>query len=268
MAQLPAWHLAVPGVAAHRGGSHEGPENTLYGMLVGLAAGATHLEIDVRSTADDTPIIFHDETAQRTCLTDGVIEEMTAEQVRGLDPCRLWSDLAGIATGERDPPHGFTQRWFQVPTLEDVLSTFSGVPVILDLKETAPTASVADVLDRWNRTDDLILAGYEDEVILDVADRVPDVPRGSGYQGTMDFFEGRGNEADAIIVPLEHEGLTLVDEGYVEQAHEENKAFWVWTINAVDLAKDLFEMGVDGIITDEPTKMSRLRLERLQGQLG
>ncbi len=265
MGQLPAWRLAVPGVAAHRGGRHEGPENTLYGMMIGLAAGATHLEIDVRSTADDIPVIFHDETAERTCLTDGVIEAMTADEVRGLDPCHLWSDLAGIATGDKDPPKGLTRRWFQVPTLEDVLSTFPGVPVILDLKETAPTSSVANVIDKWNRTEDLIIAGYDDEVLLDVAERVPDVPRGAGYQGTMEFFEGRGNDADAIIVPLEHDGVTLVDAGFVEQAHEEGKAFWVWTINETRVARDLIEMGVDGIITDEPTKMSRLRLERLKG---
>lgn len=268
MAQLPAWHLAIPGVAAHRGGRHEGPENTLYGMMVGLAAGATHLEIDIRSTADDNPVIFHDETADRTCLADGVIAEMTVEEVRELDPCHLWSDLAGIATGDQDPPRGLTRRWFQVPTLEDVFSTFPGVPVILDLKKTAPTTSVADVLKKWNRTDDVIIAGYEDEILREVGDLVPDVPRGAGYQGTMDFFEGRGNEADAIIVPLEHDGITLVDAGFVQQAHDEGKAFWVWTINETRLAKELIEMGVDGIITDEPTKMSRLRLERLKGRLG
>lgn len=268
MAKLPAWHLAVPGLAAHRGGSHEGPENTLFGMLQGLAAGATHLEIDVRSTSDDIPVIFHDETAKRTCLTDVAIQDLTAEEVRRLDPCRLWSDLAGIATGEKEPPQGLTRRWFQVPTLEDVFSTFPGVPVILDLKKTAPTTSVANLLDRWNRTDDVILAGYDDDILKEVCEHVPDVPRGSGYQGTMDFFEGGGNEADAIIVPLEHDGITLVDAEFVEQAHDEGKAFWVWTINETSLAKELIEMGVDGIITDEPTKMSRLRLARLRGELG
>lgn len=263
--QLPAWRLSVPGIAAHRGGRQEAPENTLYGMYKGLAAGATHLEIDIRGTADDIPVVIHDETVDRTCLTSGEVASMTAAEVRSLDPCALWSELAGVATGDREPPDGLPTSWFRVPTLDEVLRTFPGVPTILDLKNTAPVSSVANVIASWNRTDDLILAGYDDEILEAASEALPGVPRGAGYGGTMRFFEGHEVEAEAIIVPLEHDGITLVDQGYVEQAHDEGKAFWVWTINEMDQASDLLGMGVDGLITDVPTKMSRLRIKRLEG---
>jgi glycerophosphoryl diester phosphodiesterase len=257
---LDPWHQEVPGVAAHRGGRFVGPENTIYGILEGLGAGATHLEIDVRGTADGHAVCFHDESAKRTCREDLEIADLTLEEVEQLDPCAQWSELAGIATGEREPPQGM-QRWhFQIPELHDVLETFTGVPTILDLKSTAPVDAVVDAIEHgWQRSPDLLLGGFDDEKLDRVAEEVDGVPRTTGYEGAEAFFAGETIDADALVIPPKHEGIELVDEETVELAHEQDAAFWVWTINDVERARELFDWGVDGVITDQPDKLARER---------
>lgn len=262
---MDAWRSDVPGVAAHRGGRALAPENTIFGMRTGLSAGATHIEVDVRGTADGVAVCMHDENALRTCGEDAVIEDLTLDEVKQLDPCSLWSEHAGISTGDQDPPRGTPRRWFQVPALEEVLETFPGVPIILDLKDTAPPEGVAEAVDEaWRRPEDLAIGGYDDEILDATADRLPDVPRGPGYDRTEAFYSGEEIDVDVVFVPPEHEGLDLVYKEAVERAHDMGAGFWVWTINARGRAAELMDLGVDGVITDQPGKIASERKTRLR----
>lgn len=55
---------------AHRGWQRRYPENTLLAVEAALAAGAHHVEIDIQLTADQTAVIFHDDTLLRLCGVD------------------------------------------------------------------------------------------------------------------------------------------------------------------------------------------------------
>jgi glycerophosphoryl diester phosphodiesterase len=258
--RLSPWLQDIPGVAAHRGGRAVGPENTIYGILEGLGAGATHLEVDVRGTADGHAVCIHDANAQRTCREDAEIADLSLDEVKSLDPCAQWSDLAGIATGDTDPPQGMRPRHFQVPELREVLETFTGVPTILDVKDTAPVDAVVESIEEgWQRPGDLLLGGFDDDKLAALSAELDEVPCTTGYEGAKAFLTGEPVDADAIVVPPTHEGVDLVEEEAIELAHEQDAAFWVWTINEADRARALFDRGVDGIITDQPDKLARER---------
>lgn len=257
---LDPWRQSTPGVAAHRGGKAIAPENTIAGILEGLAAGATHLEVDVRGTADGEAVCIHDANAERTCREDAQIAELTLQEVQRLDPCVQWSEHAGIATGDAEPPQGMGPEHFRIPRLSRVLRTFGGVPTILDLKDTAPVDAVVDAIDEgWQRTEDLLVGGYDDAKLERFRDELPGVPTAAGRNEAQRFFEGHNTAADAIVVPPEHEGIELVSPEAIERAHGTDAAFWVWTVNDLDTARELFEAGVDGVITDQPGKMARER---------
>src|SRR5512140_126848 len=55
-----------PLVVAHRGSSVVAPENTLAAFRQALEDGAQAIELDVRLTADEEVIIFHDRNLNRT----------------------------------------------------------------------------------------------------------------------------------------------------------------------------------------------------------
>lgn len=75
----------VPPPVAHRGDSDRAPENTLPAYRKALRAGVWRLEVDVRFTADGTPVLMHDPTVDRTTNGTGEIATMSLAQVRALD---------------------------------------------------------------------------------------------------------------------------------------------------------------------------------------
>jgi glycerophosphoryl diester phosphodiesterase len=78
-------------VIAHRGASAEAPENTLAAIELAIEIGADACEFDVRATKDDSLVLMHDDTVNRT--TDGkgkVLSKMTGE-LRALDAGRWFS---------------------------------------------------------------------------------------------------------------------------------------------------------------------------------
>ncbi|KAM9843363.1 glycerophosphodiester phosphodiesterase 1-like [Aulostomus maculatus] len=72
-------------VVAHRGGSHDAPENTLAAIREARRNGATGVELDLSFTADGVPVLMHDETVDRTTNGSGPIGQMPFVQLRRLD---------------------------------------------------------------------------------------------------------------------------------------------------------------------------------------
>ena len=67
---------------SHRGGKMEFDENTLPAFEASYKAGYRGYETDIRMTKDGQLVILHDSNLTRTTDTEGVVENMTAEQIR------------------------------------------------------------------------------------------------------------------------------------------------------------------------------------------
>ncbi|XP_054464095.1 glycerophosphodiester phosphodiesterase 1-like [Anoplopoma fimbria] len=72
-------------VVAHRGGSHDAPENTLAAIREASRNGATGVELDLSVTADGVPILMHDETVDRTTNGSGPVNNLQLIQLKKLD---------------------------------------------------------------------------------------------------------------------------------------------------------------------------------------
>ncbi|XP_012591528.1 glycerophosphodiester phosphodiesterase 1 isoform X1 [Microcebus murinus] len=70
---------------AHRGGSHDAPENTLAAIRQAAKNGATGVELDIEFTADGVPVLMHDNTVDRTTDGTGRLCDLTFEQIRKLN---------------------------------------------------------------------------------------------------------------------------------------------------------------------------------------
>ncbi|MFM7750164.1 MAG: glycerophosphodiester phosphodiesterase family protein [Opitutaceae bacterium] len=80
--------LAAVDIVAHRGASHDAPENTVASARLGWSQGADAVETDIHLTKDGRVIVCHDKTTQRTTGHDGVITAMTLAELRALDAGR------------------------------------------------------------------------------------------------------------------------------------------------------------------------------------
>ena len=110
-----------PYVMAHRGASDAATENSLTAFRIAIESGADVIETDLRMTADDRVVCFHDETAERMSGDPTRIDAATLAEVRRL---RLRPSGAS-ARGEE-----------QVPLLEELLDmTPPDVVLALELKD-------------------------------------------------------------------------------------------------------------------------------------
>lgn len=107
---------------AHRGlWDATRPENSLAAFDAARAA-RVGVELDVRLTADDVPVVFHDARLERMCGAGALLADVTAE---GLARFRL--------------PDGSP-----VPTLAEALTIMGDLPVLIELKVDGTPPEIAD----------------------------------------------------------------------------------------------------------------------------
>ncbi|HEX3946233.1 MAG TPA: glycerophosphodiester phosphodiesterase [Acidimicrobiales bacterium] len=258
---------------AHQGGAWESPSSTLFAIDRAVAAGATAVELDVHATADGELVVCHDTTVDRTTDGRGRIADLTLAELKALDNA-YWFIPGADVTPDR-PPGDYPYRGraaddpdFRIATLREVLERFPGVPLNLDIKQTAPAVvpyepALAALLAEYQRVDDVIVASFLDPATDAFRPLAPEVPTSAGTLATAEFWravqdgvEPPALPAAAFQVPERHGDLLVVDDRFVVAAHEAGIAVHVWTVNDVESMERLVDLGVDGIISDLPTTLA------------
>jgi len=255
---------------AHQGGAWEGPSSTLYAIRHAVAVGATGIELDVHATADGHLVVSHDPTVDRTTNGTGDIALLTLEELQRLDNAYWWVAGADVTPGLPEDAYPFRgrapeDRAFGVATLEEVLDEFRGVVLNLDIKRTAPAVepyerALADLLHRFGRRDDVIVASFLDSATDAFSVYAPDIPTSAGTVAVAELVRAVrvGEELPtlrhvALQVPATYGDVVIVDEQLVDAAHRSGLAVHVWTIEEEEDMERLCGLGVDGIITDRPS---------------
>ena len=64
-------------IIGHRGYSGKYPENTLLAFQEAINAGAQMVELDVRLSQDEVPVVIHDLNLERTTTGQGPVDSYT-----------------------------------------------------------------------------------------------------------------------------------------------------------------------------------------------
>ena len=125
------------------------------------------------------------------------------------------------------------------------------------------------MLRRYGRTDDVIVASFLDSATDSFSAFAPEVATSAGTLAVAAFYQAvQAGETPApmrhvaLQVPASFGDLPLVDERFVDVAHEQGLAVHVWTIEEEPEMERLCRLGVDGIITDRPSALTTV-LDRL-----
>lgn len=118
-------------IVGHRGAPTLAPENTVPGITAAGAAGADGVEVDVRLSKSEYPLLMHDETVDRTTPGTGRVDALWLGQLTS-----LWA--ADYAPWSTDPAYADTL----VPYIYDVVlaASTAGVDLVIDHK--APPAQI------------------------------------------------------------------------------------------------------------------------------
>lgn len=282
------WRQRRPLNIAHAGGNLEFPDNTLYAYHKALETGTHMLEMDIWQTADGELVVIHDETVDRTTNGSGPVAEKSLAEIKMLDAAHNWvpdrgtpQDATdeeaihrGIATGEQAPPAGFTANDFTIPTVREVLERFPDVLMNIELKQDRDNAgefeaNLAALLAEYNRGEDVVVASFADDIMFRYK-RANQCTATSPALGQVALFVLGGlgplpgltlGSHQAFQVPIEYEGIPIITDNFIADAHRRDIAVQVWTIDDCQTMQELLDMGVDGIMTNRPTTLNHLLRE-------
>jgi glycerophosphoryl diester phosphodiesterase len=229
-------------IIAHRGFSGIAPENTLIAFQKAIEGKADYFELDVHKTKDDSLVVIHDLSVNRTSSNDanGEIAKMS------------YSDLAAVRVGYRTN-FGDTYENEKIPTLREALELAKGkIKVCIEIKVYGVEKEVLEIVNDLGINDDVIIFSFYYPVLAKLRQLDKNIPIlfliGTADKMTIDY--AKVIESNAIGVG---QGTTVTKE-YLDFAHKNGIEVWKWTVNEEDEMQRLIDLGIDGLITNFPDK--------------
>ena len=248
-------------IIAHKGASGIAPENTLASFQAALDIGVDIIELDVRQTKDEEIIVFHDQFLDRTTNGTGNVHEYNLEQLKQLDAGSWFSSK-------------FSDQ--KIPTLKEVLDLVDGrCQVLIEIKHMDHphyhdfSDKLVDVIRlEENGFDWVLLQSYEDKYLEEAQiydDRIQINKMLIGEDSTplLAFYIetklklGHG-DSKGNLKTLNPEFKTLSPRR-IFRMHSRGFKVFTYSVNTREDMIKMLNMGVDGIITDFPSELVKIR---------
>ena len=289
----------LPKIFGHRGAPMVLPENTLEGFQYAIEIGADGIELDLLMTRDGVPVVTHNPRlsaeATRDASGEWLIGEGPAISALTLEELRSY-DVGGIRPGsahDKKHPNQATLRNCRIPTLVEFLELVKkqrwDLELLVELKHS-PTISpqisaedfvqtVADILMQHDMIEQSYLHAFNWQILSAAARNYPQLrrshlsilrsthPDGTVYSGSP-WIDGLDPDIAPIPELLAQSGAAIwspyfkdLDAEELSQAREQNLQVMTWTVNDEANLRHQLQLGVDGIITDDPDLATSLRDE-------
>jgi glycerophosphoryl diester phosphodiesterase len=242
-------YLPRPAIIAHRGACAYAPENTLAAFDLALRQGADAIELDAKLSADGEVVVFHDQTLERTTGASGRVGKTPLKEIRQLD---AGSHFDVAYRGEK------------IPTLDEVFEAVGRLLYInVELTNYAsPLDSLPDkvaaIVKRHNLSNRVLFSSFNVIALLRARRLLPQTPAGllttPGAGGAFlrsPLFYWLGYQSL-------HPEARDAQPALVQRAHRRGLPVLVYTVNQADEMRRLFDIGVDGIFTDDPLLGKRM----------
>ncbi|MCR9176814.1 MAG: glycerophosphoryl diester phosphodiesterase [Alphaproteobacteria bacterium] len=245
---------AYPRIIGHRGAAALAPENTLASIRAAAAEGVTWIEVDSKLAGDNVPVLFHDETLDRTTNTTGRVADRTAAALAEID--------AGSWFG---PPDGPTFPGEPIPTLAQSLAEIRRLGLGLDLEikpdkgrtvETATHSLEALSEAGFTSADPLLVTSFRPEAIRIFHTYAPEFARGLLIWQWPDDWLKTARALDCVAVISDQKSLAT--ESDVREIIDAGFLAMTYTVNERARAEELLGWGVTSVVTDDPTVMRGL----------
>jgi glycerophosphoryl diester phosphodiesterase len=237
-------------VVAHRGASHDAPENTLAAFRLAWQQGSDGIEGDFYLTADRHIVCIHDRDTGRTAGVEKPVEQSTLQQLRQLE------------YGSWKAPQWAGQT---IPTFEDVYRTVPpGKVFVIELKSKQAIAPVLAAELKRLHTDDsvrLLIISFDQDTVRACRQWMPHV-QAHWLTRLADGSDGPPPTAEQIARTVRRCGAAgvgmkgnrdLIDAAFIQRlARAGCPEFHVWTIDAIGDARYFQQLGAIGITTNRP----------------
>lgn len=224
-------------VIGHRGAKGYEPENTMRSFERAITLGCEWIEFDVR-VVDGVAVVIHDETVERTSNGQGNLTALGLSNIRKLD----------FGKGER------------LPLLEEVFDTFKGrCGLQIEIKgaegEEVICRTIAEKLRGGFNLDDILVSAFDHRLLARVRNLMPKIRLGALTYGIPHDLAACGKSLGCYSIHISREYVT---KEYLADIKKLGLKAFCYTVNDVNEAARLFDMGIDGVFSDFPDRILSL----------
>lgn len=230
--------MVYPRIIAHRCGGALAPENSLDGLRIAARLGCRGVEFDVMLSADEIPLLIHDETLERTTTGRGRVADLSAAAIREFD-----------AGGRHHPAFAVAPA----PTFAEAMACCAelGLWANIELKparshETATGAVVGRWLAaHWDGNG--VVSSFSSEALAAASREAPGLPLALLAEKLPPDWRQHLRDLGAGSLHLSARSLTTSDAAALGTTP------WAcYTVNQRLTADRLFALGCTAIFTDRP----------------
>lgn len=236
-----------PVIIAHRGASGLFPENTMEAFRAAYRQRADGIELDVQLSLDEEVVVIHDGRLERTTNGEGLVRSHTLYELQQLN------------AGEWLHPRF---RHVRIPSLEEVFEFVqpTQLMVILELKNFLTLQpnleeKVLSLIEQFQLEKRVIISSFNFNSLLHIKQLNPTIKTGLLYIGSLrhPWQIAREFHTEQIHAPQ-----VEITPKLLKEARRINQEVYAWTVNGPHRMKMMFSLGVDGIITNYPSRARRL----------
>ncbi len=225
---------------AHRGGLYHRPENSAAAFHHMGTNGIRWVECDVRLTAEELPVLVHDERVLVPEEGLRAVRELTYSQLRKLD----------MGYGER------------MITLEDLIGdTDTNLNFDIEIKELDAVEKVVNLVRKYELLKRVILTSFIPEALQVIKDMNLVIRYGLLVDRLFGrLIRGRDAIRTAALLGCSYflPHFHRLNRQQIDAAHQEGLLVVPWTVNEREDALRLVSLGVDGLISDRPDHLVKL----------
>jgi glycerophosphoryl diester phosphodiesterase len=212
-----------PLAIGHRGAPTVAIENTLPSIEAAIRAGARWVEIDVKLTSDQVPVLLHDRTLRRIWGRNVKIGKVSLSGLRRREP--------------------------MIPTLREALEYIRGrgVRLLIDLPSAPEAAPSIGLVQELRMVEETAFTGDTD-ALAEVRAREEDAM----IAMTWDRRGLAGEDVLARVRPQYfNQAYTKLNAATVDAARSAGLKVSTYTVDAPDDIRRMTDLGVDAIISNE-----------------
>ena len=240
---------ADPFIVAHRGASHDAPENTLPAFQLAWKQGADAIEGDFHLTKDGQIICIHDYDTKRVAGTKLIVKDSTMEQLRSLDAGQWFkADFKGT----------------RLPTFAEVAATVpDGKKFYIEVKcgpEIVPTL-VRDLIKTGLDAQQFVIISFNAAVIREMKKQAPGFK--AYWLSSFDKKSPLKPSIEQVLTTcreIKADGFSSkadnrIDEAFISGIRKAGYEYHCWTVDDPALGKRFLGMGTQSITTNKPAFM-------------
>ena len=231
-------------IFAHRGFSGKYPENTMLAFEKAVEIGVDGIEMDVHLTKDNVLVIIHDEDIRRTCDGEGLVRDMTYDELKKFDASATFRGVYGFCG---------------IPTLREYFELVKDTDIITNIELKTgifeyPTIEqrTIDMIREYGLEDKIILSSFNHFTVKRCEKIAPEIKRGFLSESWLIDY---GKYTAAQNVQCCHPIHCSLTKEIVDEMHSAGCEINTWTVNEYADIERLSALGVDALIGNFPDRM-------------